>query len=239
MYWSVYTLYCKHIPIFSIVNGILDFLQVKNALRCQFIAFSRAGFRVPLPFRNEKSSGPKKEKSKLQPIAAGTIWKRRSKGAADGVFLRRRNKKRRSKANSAPTWCRWWDSFPAGKPRRLKAATGSFPRAGFRVPFSYQNEKSSGPVWGCCFSGAGGGTRTHTMSPSADFESATSTIPSHRHTLGEYISFTLKIQVFLPVSAVILCLLRRLGDLRNKPEVHIRIRLYSRHGLGKAVLPHI
>ena len=29
--------------------------------------------------------------------------------------------------------------------------------------------------------GAGGGTRTHTMSPSADFESATSTIPSHRH----------------------------------------------------------
>ena len=30
------------------------------------------------------------------------------------------------------------------------------------------------------FSGAGGGTRTHTMSPSADFESATSTIPSHR-----------------------------------------------------------
>ena len=28
--------------------------------------------------------------------------------------------------------------------------------------------------------GAGGGTRTHTMSPSADFESATSTIPSHR-----------------------------------------------------------
>ena len=29
--------------------------------------------------------------------------------------------------------------------------------------------------------GAGGGTRTHTMLPSADFESATSTIPSHRH----------------------------------------------------------
>ena len=32
--------------------------------------------------------------------------------------------------------------------------------------------------------GAGGGTRTHTMSPSADFESATSTIPSHRHILS-------------------------------------------------------
>ena len=32
--------------------------------------------------------------------------------------------------------------------------------------------------------GTGGGTRTHTMSPSADFESATSTIPSHRHILS-------------------------------------------------------
>ena len=30
-------------------------------------------------------------------------------------------------------------------------------------------------------SGAGGGTRTHTELPPADFESATSTIPSHRH----------------------------------------------------------
>ena len=28
--------------------------------------------------------------------------------------------------------------------------------------------------------GAGGGTRTHTMSPPTDFESVTSTIPSHR-----------------------------------------------------------
>ena len=32
--------------------------------------------------------------------------------------------------------------------------------------------------------GAGGGTRTHTVSPPADFESATSTIPSHRHILS-------------------------------------------------------
>ena len=32
--------------------------------------------------------------------------------------------------------------------------------------------------------GAGGGTRTHTVSPQADFESATSTIPSHRHILS-------------------------------------------------------
>ena len=29
--------------------------------------------------------------------------------------------------------------------------------------------------------GAGGGTRTHTVSPPTDFESVTSTIPSHRH----------------------------------------------------------
>ena len=32
--------------------------------------------------------------------------------------------------------------------------------------------------------GAGGGTGTHTVSPPADFESATSTIPSHRHILS-------------------------------------------------------
>ena len=55
--------------------------------------------------------------------------------------------------------------------------------------------------------GAGGGTRTHTMSPSADFESATSTIPSHRHAVEKYISFEAKYQVFCcdfsyPLSAV-------------------------------------
>ena len=32
--------------------------------------------------------------------------------------------------------------------------------------------------------GAGGGTRTHTESPPADFESATSTIPSHQQNFG-------------------------------------------------------
>ena len=35
------------------------------------------------------------------------------------------------------------------------------------------------------FNGAGGGTRTHTESPPADFESATSTIPSHRPILRD------------------------------------------------------
>ena len=44
--------------------------------------------------------------------------------------------------------------------------------------------------------GAGGGTRTHTVSPPADFESATSTIPSHRHIVEKYISSTAKFQVF-------------------------------------------
>ena len=44
--------------------------------------------------------------------------------------------------------------------------------------------------------GTGGGARTHTVSPPADFESATSTIPSHRHTIEKYISSTAKFQVF-------------------------------------------
>ena len=35
--------------------------------------------------------------------------------------------------------------------------------------------------------GAGGGTRTHTMLPPTDFESVTSTIPSHRHNFVLYV----------------------------------------------------
>ena len=38
--------------------------------------------------------------------------------------------------------------------------------------------------------GAGGGTRTHTVSPPTDFESVTSTIPSHRHLTLPIISDT-------------------------------------------------
>ena len=45
--------------------------------------------------------------------------------------------------------------------------------------------------------GAGGGTRTHTMSPSADFESATSTIPSHRHVLKSIYRFRKNFKSFL------------------------------------------
>ena len=44
---------------------------------------------------------------------------------------------------------------------------------------------------GCpLFIGAGGGTRTHTVSPPTDFESVTSTIPSHRHLTLPIISDT-------------------------------------------------
>ena len=43
------------------------------------------------------------------------------------------------------------------------------------------------------FYGAGGGTRTHTMLPPTDFESVTSTIPSHRREI-EYIIRKRKIQ---------------------------------------------
>ena len=34
------------------------------------------------------------------------------------------------------------------------------------------------------FYGAGGGTRTHTMSPPKDFESSSSTIPTHRQVIN-------------------------------------------------------
>ena len=56
--------------------------------------------------------------------------------------------------------------------------------------------RANTPGWGRCLFGTGGGARTHTVSPPADFESATSTIPSHRHTVEKYISSTAKFQVF-------------------------------------------
>lgn len=45
--------------------------------------------------------------------------------------------------------------------------------------------------------GAGGGTRTHTVSPPTDFESVTSTIPSHRREVyysGKLIRIQVKFQ---------------------------------------------
>ena len=45
----------------------------------------------------------------------------------------------------------------------------------------YQKRRKA--YWPSFFFGAGGGTRTHTVSPPTDFESVTSTIPSHRLTL--------------------------------------------------------
>ena len=51
---------------------------------------------------------------------------------------------------------------------------------------------------GCpLFIGAGGGTRTHTVSPPTDFESVTSTIPSHRREVyysGKLIRIQVKFQ---------------------------------------------
>ena len=45
-------------------------------------------------------------------------------------------------------------------------------------------DASNAEVSSVSVDGAGGGIRTHTESPPADFESATSTIPSHRHILS-------------------------------------------------------
>ena len=47
-----------------------------------------------------------------------------------------------------------------------------------RVPL--QQNKTDHPKRDNPFYGAGGGTRTHTMSPPKDFESSSSTIPTHR-----------------------------------------------------------
>ena len=41
--------------------------------------------------------------------------------------------------------------------------------------------KKQPSLWDDCFFGAGDRTRTGTLSPAEDFESSTSTIPSHRH----------------------------------------------------------
>ena len=53
--------------------------------------------------------------------------------------------------------------------------------------------------------GAGGGTRTHTVSLPTDFESASSTIPTHRHFLDSQTiihTFLKKASVFLQVREV-------------------------------------
>ena len=88
----------------------------------------------------------------------------------------------------------------------LRCAPGTSPSAlGFESRLIKMQKKGpNGPFF---LHGAGGGTRTHTMSPSADFESATSTIPSHRRAVAKYISFSHRIQVF-PLAQI-----KRLGSL--------------------------
>ena len=51
-------------------------------------------------------------KTKSKPSAAGSIWKGGARERADDVFFAIGIKRRRSKADFAPTWCRWWDSNP-------------------------------------------------------------------------------------------------------------------------------
>lgn len=72
----------------------------------------------------------------------------------------------------------------------LRARTAFAPRPGKTLHRTVLFPPASSPVrhnqtqrhpLGASVFGAGGGTRTHTESPPADFESATSTIPSHRH----------------------------------------------------------
>ena len=64
------------------------------------------------------------------------------------------------------------------------SATGSAgvlrPDSHLRFESDRQSQKADTQM-GICFFGAGDRTRTGTLSPAVDFESTTSTIPSHRH----------------------------------------------------------
>lgn len=89
--------------------------------------------------------------------------------------------------------------LPSANRKKEGSNPASYPKTAFGI-YEIFNKKSgsknperldavgfaptASKVLGCC--GAGGGTRTHTMLPSADFESATSTIPSHRHAMKVY-----------------------------------------------------
>ena len=80
---------------------------------------------------------------------------------------------------SCPFWCRWWDSEPrsaepSNKLHRQRGNENLYRQ--FEVVFhpSTVSKKQEYSKEYSCFFGAGGGTRTHTMSPSTDFESVTS-----------------------------------------------------------------
>ena len=51
-------------------------------------------------------------KTKSKPSSAGSIWKGGARERADDVFFAIGIKRRRSKADFAPTWCRWRGSNP-------------------------------------------------------------------------------------------------------------------------------
>ena len=122
-----------------------------------------------------------------------------------------------------------------GRPPRVAKRSQRFAKSPrVRAPKARNKQH---PRWGRCLFGTGGGARTHTVSPPADFESATSTIPSHRHTVEKYISSTAKFQVF---SFSFLCIRRgRHFGLCYEPQVHVCRLGDSGHGFGKAVLPHV
>ena len=73
---------------------------------------------------------------------------------------------------SLRVWLRFSQKFS------LRLIFGSSPtNPGSRPPQIQKSRPAKGQP---AFFGAGGGTRTHTVSPPTDFESVTSTIPSHR-----------------------------------------------------------
>ena len=87
--------------------------------------------------------------------------------------------------------------------------------------------------------GAGGGTRTHTGFTPTDFESVTSTIPSHRHTRVVYNKSQENSRHLFTLRGACGFILR-IGQLTgNKLHIHIGGTFDSGHVAGKAVLPEI
>lgn len=64
--------------------------------------------------REGRKMPPEGRPANCEPSEAGRSWKGGARERADDVFFAIGIKRRRSKADFAPTWYRWWGSNPHG-----------------------------------------------------------------------------------------------------------------------------